>query len=213
MGRLDNKLAVITGGVQPNSLAIANAFAQENARAVIILDAGQAQELENGVRTVQCNIGDFEDVTRCFAALQERFGEVDILVNNPEMKCEKTLLETTPEEWDAVLAHNTHSMFYCCKQIMPQLKARRTGKIINISSPQVYGVAGNAAYAVTKAAMLGIHGSIARETERYTTTTHTVIPAANATAEEVAKSVVFMASEESRFVHGQIVTVTHSFAE
>lgn len=213
MGKLDNKIAVITGGIQPNSLAIAQAFAAENAKAVIILDAQPARELENGVRTVQCNIGDYEDVTRVFTALQETVGEVDILVNNPEMKCEKTLLETTPEEWNAVLAHNTHSLFYICKQIMPQLKARRTGKIINISSPQVYGVAGNAAYAITKAAMLGIHGTISRETERYTTTTHTIVPAGNTTPEEVAKSVVFMASEESRFVHGQIVNVTHSFAE
>lgn len=208
MGRLENKFAVISGGIQPNSVAIAKAFLAEGAKVVILDGEGRTEE---GIDIVKCNIGSYEEVTVCFAELQAQYGPVDILVNNPEMKCEKTLLETTPEEWNAVLAHNTHSIFYICKQIMPQLKERRTGKIINISSPQVYGVAGNAAYAVTKASMLGIHGTIARETERYTTTTHTLVPAANTTAEEVAKSAVFMASDESRFVHGQIVNVTHSF--
>lgn len=208
MGRLENKFAVISGGIQPNSLAIAKAFMAEGAKVVILDGEGRTEE---GIDIVKCNIGSYEEVTACFAELQTKYGPVDILVNNPEMKCEKTLLETTPEEWNAVLAHNTHSIFYICKQIMPQLKERRTGKIINISSPQVYGVAGNAAYAITKASMLGIHGTIARETERYTTTTHTLVPAANATPEEVAKSAVFMASDESRFVHGQIVNVTHSF--
>lgn len=211
MGRLENKIAVITGGMVPISLAIAKAFAGEGAK-VILLDGQQSREAEDFV-AVKCDIGDFEDVTRCFAALQEQYGPVDILVNNPEMKCEKTLLETTPEEWNAVLAHNTHSLFYCCKQILPQLKERRTGKIINVSSYKVYGAAGDGAYAVTKAAMLGVHGSIARETERYTTTTHTLVPAADATPEEVAQSALFMASEESRFAHGQIVNVTHSFVE
>lgn len=208
MGRLENKFAVISGGIQPNSVAIAKAFLAEGAKVVILDGEGRTEE---GIDIVKCNIGSYEEVTACFAELQTKYGPVDILVNNPEMKCEKTLLETTPEEWNAVLAHNTHSIFYICKQIMPQLKERRTGKIINISSPQVYGVAGNAAYAITKASMLGIHGTIARETERYTTTTHTLVPAANTTAEEVAKSAVFMASDESRFVHGQIVNVTHSF--
>ena len=208
MGRLENKFAVISGGIQPISVAIAKAFLAEGAKVVILDDEGRTEE---GIDIVKCNIGSYEEVTACFAELQAQYGPVDILVNNPEMKCEKTLLETTPEEWNAVLAHNTHSIFYICKQIMPQLKERRTGKIINISSPQVYGVAGNAAYAITKASMLGIHGTIARETERYTTTTHTLVPAANTTAEEVAKSAVFMASDESRFVHGQIVNVTHSF--
>lgn len=212
MGKLDNKIAVITGGVQPNSLAIAKAFHDEGAKTVILLDGAEART-EAGFEIVKCNIGNYEEVCACFAALQEKYGPVDILVNNPEMKCEKTILETTPEEWDAVLAHNTHSLFYCCKQVMPQLKERRTGKIINISSPQVYGVAGNAAYAVTKASMLGVHGTVARETERYTTTTHTVIPAVNTTPEEVAKAVTFMASEESRIVHSQIITIPHSFAE
>lgn len=209
MGKLENKIAVITGGIQPNSLAIANRFAQEGAK-VYILVKEQAEALENGVQALQCNIADFADVTRCFTALQEEAGPVDILVNNAEAKCEKTLLETTPEEWNEVQAINTHSIFYCLKQILPQLKERKTGKLINIASTASSGVVGNAAYAITKASMLGVHGTMSRETERYGTTVCTLMPSATATAEEVANTAALAASEEGRFMHGQIITVTHS---
>jgi len=212
VGKLENKITVITGGIQPNSLAIATRFAQEGAR-VFILVNGAAEILQDNIRTLTCNIADFDDVSRCFTALQEEIGYVDILVNNSEAKCEKTLLETTPEEWNAVLAANTHSIFYCCKQVLPQMKERRTGKLINIASPAAWGVVGNAAYAVTKAAMLGVHGTMSRETERYTTTCCTLNPAANATPEEVAQTALLAASEEGRFAHGQILAVAHSFVQ
>ena len=211
MGKLENKIAVITGGIQPNSLAIATRFAQEGAK-VFILVNGASENLQDNVRTLTCNIADFDDVTRCFTALQEENGYVDILVNNSEVKCEKTLLETTPEEWNQVLSANTHSIFYCCKQIFPQMKERRTGKLINITSPAAYGVAGNAAYAVTKAAMLGVHGTMSRETERYATTCCTLNPAGNATPEEIAEVAVLAASEDGRFLHGQVFSVTHRMA-
>lgn len=211
MGKLENKIAVITGGIQPVSVEIANKFAQEGAQ-VYILVKGEGEAISNGIRTLTCNIASFEDVTRCFTALQAEVGPVDILVNNCEAKCEKTLLETTPAEWNEVLAINTHSIFYCLKQIMPQMKERKTGKLINISSTASSGVAGNAAYAITKASMLGVHGTMSRETERYGTTVCTLIPSATATAEEVANTALLAASEEGRFMHGQIITVTHSLA-
>ena len=209
MGKLENKIAVITGGMQSNSMSIATRFAQEGAR-VFILAKDPAEELCPNVQTLSCNIADFDDVTRCFTALQEEIGFVDILVNNSQVKCEKTLLETTPEEWDQVLSANTHSIFYCLKQVLPQMKQRCTGKLINISSPAVSGVAGNAAYAVTMATMLGIHGTMSRETERYGTTVCTLNPADNATGEEIANAALLAATEEGRFMHGQVVNVTHS---
>ena len=212
MGKFENKIAVITGGIQPNSLAIATKFAKEGAK-VFILVNGAAEKLEENVNTLTCNIADFDDVTRCFTALQEEVGYVDILVNNAAEKCEKTVLDTTPDEWNHVLAVNTDSILYCCKQVFPQMKERRTGKLINISSPAVSGVAGNAAYAVSMAAMLGVHYTMARETERYTTTCCTLNPAGNATPEEIADVALLAASEEGRFLHGQIFSVIHSMAQ
>ena len=90
------------------------------------------------------------------------------------------------------------------------MKQRCTGKLINISSPAVSGVAGNAAYAVTMATMLGIHGTMSRETERYGTTVCTLNPADNATGEEIANAALLAATEDGRFMHGQVVNVTHS---
>ena len=121
-GRLAGKIAVITGGTQPESLAIAKKLAQEEAKAVVILtaaeeDAAAVQAQGTPCHAYPCDIGNFEDVTRCFNAIKAELGDIDILINNPNAICPKTLLEMTPEDWDKVLRVNVHSMFYCCKQV------------------------------------------------------------------------------------------------
>ena len=219
MGKLDNKIAVITGGVQPNSLAMAKQFALEGAKAVVVLtktaaeDAAVIAEQGAACKAYQCNIADFADVTRCFDAIKAELGDIDILVNNPDASCPKTLLEMTPAEWEEVLAINVHSMFYCCKQIFADMKERRTGKIINFSDNACMGVAGNAAYAITKASALGFSGTCFRESEKYTVTAYSLTPNGNATPEEVAQTAAMLASEEGRIFHGQHLKVTHSFLE
>lgn len=217
MGKLTGKIAVITGGAQPESLAMAKKMAAEEAKAVVILtanaaeDAPQIQAQGAACHAYQCNIGNFEDVTRCFNAIKAELGDIDILINNPNASCAKTLLDMTPEEWTEVLAVNVHSMFYCCKQVFADMKARKTGKIINFSSNDAMGVAGNAAYAITKASALGYTGTCARECEKYTITVNSVTPAGNATPEEVADTVALLVSEEGRAFHGQHLKVTHSW--
>ena len=219
MGKVDNKIAVITGGAQPNSLAMANKLAQEGAKAVVILtanaaqDAAQIQAQGAACYAYQCDIASFEDVTRCFSEIKANLGDVDILINNPNATCNKSLLETTPEEWNRVLAINVHSLFYCCKQVYADMKERRTGKVINFSDDAMLGVAGNAAYAITMGSAVGFTGTCAREGEKYTMTACSVTPAANATPEEVANTVAMLASEEGRVFHGQHLKVTHSWLE
>ena len=219
MGKLENKIAVITGGVQPNSLAMAKKLAQEGAKAVVILtgnaaeDAAQIQAQGAACYAYQCDIANFEEVTRCFAQIKANLGDVDILINNPNASCHKSLLETTPEEWNRVLAINVHSLFYCCKQVYADMKARRTGKVINFSNDAMLGVAGDAAYAITMGSAVGFTGTCAREGEKYTMTACSVTPAANATAEEVADTVAMLVSEEGRVFHGQHLKVTHSWLE
>ena len=219
MGKITGKIAVITGGVQPNSLAMAKKLAAEEAKAVVILtnnaeaDAAIVKEQGAACYAYQCNIASFEDVTRCFNEIKANLGEVDILINNPNASCPKTLLETTPAEWQEILGINVHSLFYCCKQVFASFKERKTGKVINFSSDAAMGVSGNAAYAITKASALGFNGSCARETEKYTVTANVVTPAANATPEEVANVVAILASEDGRCFHGQPIRVTHSWVE
>ena len=219
MGKITGKIAVITGGIQPNSLAMAKKLAENEAKAVVILtnnaeaDAAIVKEQGAACYAYQCNIASFDDVTRCFNEIKANLGEVDILINNPNASCKKTLLETTPAEWQEVLAINVHSMFYCCKQVFASFKERKTGEIICFSSDAAMGVAGNAAYAITKASALGFYGSCARETEKYTVTTNVVTPNGDATPEEVANVVALLVSEDGRALHSQIIKVFHSRLE
>lgn len=216
MGKFTNKVVVITGGNQPVSLAMAKKLANEGAK-VAILTKNAAQDTADvqaqGAVAYQCNIASFEDVTACFDKIKAELGNVDVLINNPNAACNKTLLETTPEEWNEVLSINVHSMFYCCKQIFADMKERRTGKIINFSADAMLGTAGNAAYAITKGSAMGYTGTCAREGEKYTITVNSLTPAGNATPEEVANTVAMLVSEEGRVFHGQHIKVTHSWVE
>ena len=219
MGKVTGKIIVITGGVQPNSLAMAKKLAEEDAKAVVILtknaaeDAAQIKEQGEACYAYQCNIANFEDVTRAFNEIKANLGDVDVLINNPNASCKKTLLETTPEEWNEVLAINVHSLFYCCKQVYADMKARKTGKVINFSNDAMMGVAGNAAYAITMGSAVGFTGSCAREGEKYTVTVNSLTPAGNATPEEVANTVAMLVSEDGRAFHGQHLRVTHSWLD
>ena len=154
-----------------------------------------------GATCYVCDIGVYADVEKTFAAIKADLGPVDILIHNPMAACGKTLLETSYEEWDRIVAVNTHSLFYCTKQVALDMKERKTG------------VAGDAAFAVTKGAALGFTFAAARETEKYTITTNAVTPNADATAEEVAKTVLLLTSEAGRALHSQALKVYHSKLE
>ena len=207
MGKFTDKIVVITGGAQDNSLAMAKKFAGEEAKVVVLYATAEEEAAirEQGAVAMQCNVADFADVTRCFDAIKAEIGFVDVLICNPNATCQKTLLETTPQEWQQVLGINVHSMFYCCKQVFADMKARKTGEVIMFSSDAAMGVAGNAAYAITKASALGYNGTISRECEKYGITCNTVIPTVGCTPEDVANTVALLASEEGRPLHGQII--------
>ena len=216
MAKFTDKVVVISGGNQPNSLAMAKKLADEGAKVAILTKNAEADAAEFkacGAAAYQCNIGCFEDVTNAFNKIKAELGDVDVVINNPNASCKKTLLETTPEEWNEVLSVNVHSMFYTVKQVYADMKARRTGKVINFSDSAMLGVAGNAAYAITKGSAMGYTGTCAREGEKYTITVNSVTPAGNATPEEVANTVALLVSEEGRAFHGQHITVTHSWVE
>ena len=207
MGEFNNKLVVITGGLQPYTEAMAEKYAAAGAK-VVVLTETDAQL--SGAVCYTCDIGVYEDVEKTFAAIKADIGPVDILIHNPAAACGKTLLETSYEEWDRIIAVNAHSLFYCTKQVAADMKERQTGKIIVFSDVAANGLAGNAAYAVTKGAALGFTFSAARETEKYTITSTAVTPNSDATAEEVASTVLLLTSEAGRPFHSQAVKVFHS---
>ena len=210
MGEFTNKVVVITGGVQPYTLAMAEKYSAAGAK-VVVLTENEAQI--PGAVCYTCDIGTYADVEKTFATIKAEQGPVDILIHNPMAACGKTLMETTYEEWDRIMAVNTHSLFYCTKQVALDMKERQTGEIIIFSDVAANGAVGNAAFAVTKGAALGFTFSAARETEKYTITTNAVTPNADATPNEVADTVLLLTSEAGRGLHSQAVKVYHSKLE
>ena len=217
MDKLTGRVAVITGGATGINAAIARRFLGEGARTVVILDenaeAAQAALAGTGAVAAQCDIGKMADVTRCFDEIKAVYGEVDILINNPQADSGKPALEMSFEEWKRDIAVNVDSMFFCCKQVVASMKERKTGEIINVSSPDYMGVAGKISYVTSKAAAHGFTGTVCREMERYGVTANVLTPDHNATPEEIAGIVTYLCSEDGRSAHGVNMTVAHSFLE
>jgi len=213
MAKFTDKVVVISGGNQPVSLAMAKKFSGEGAKVAILTKEAAPEIAASGAVEVLCDIAKFDCVTAAFDKIKAEMGPVDVLICNPNAKCEKTLLETTPEEWNEVLYTNVHSIFYCCKQVFADMKERKTGEVILFSDEATNGVAGNAAFAITKASALGIVGSCARESEKYGVTCNCVTPTAGATPEDVADTVALLASEEGRPLHGQTVKVIKNWTK
>lgn len=149
MGRIENKTAVITGGSRGIGRAICILFAREGAKVAVtdILD-DEARQL---VEEIQANGGqaDFwhmdtsseEDVSRTFQSIEERFGAVEILVNNAGISGpDRPTHEIAAEDWDRVIQINVNGVFLCTKHAIPQMRRAGGGSIINLSS--IYGIIG-----------------------------------------------------------------------
>jgi NAD(P)-dependent dehydrogenase (short-subunit alcohol dehydrogenase family) len=138
-GRLDGKVAVVTGGCSGIGLATVRRFAQEGAKVVVgDLDdtAGEALADEIGGAYVHCDVADKDDVDRLFATAKERFGRLDIAFNNagispPE---DDSILDTDLEAWRRVQEVNLTSVYLCCKAALPYMLEQGSGSIINTAS-------------------------------------------------------------------------------
>ncbi len=166
MGKLANRVAVITGGGSGVGKATAALFLQEGGRVVIAgRDATKleavAHELKAGenLRFLPTDVG---DAGQCAALMQfatKAFGHIDILVNNAGTNIkERTLRELTPEVWDLMIRANLNGAFFCTKAVLPQMLARRDGVIINIVSVagKRANPLGGAAYVAAKFGMGGL---------------------------------------------------------
>lgn len=136
--RLKDKVAVVTGGASGFGEGIVRRFAQEGARVVIAdlnQDAAQALAKDIGGFAVRTDVSRSEDVKRLASAAAKHFGDIDILVNNAGIGHKPQPLDTLPEEtFDRVLAVNAKSVFLAAREIVPRMKARKKGAILNIAS-------------------------------------------------------------------------------
>jgi 3-oxoacyl-[acyl-carrier protein] reductase len=185
MRRLENKVAVITGGAQGIGKATAEKFASEGA-SVVVWDMNEekgtnlAKALEK--HSIQAafesvNVAKMESVELATKKTIEQFGKIDILINNAGITKDASFLKMTPEQWQQVIDVNLTGVFNCTKAIAPSMVERRYGRIINASSVVgIYGNFGQTNYVATKAGVIGMTQVWARELGRKGITVNAVAP-------------------------------------
>ncbi len=239
--RLQGKKALITGAAQGIGKSIALAMAKEGADigiADVNLESAEktAQEImTSGVKSiaVKLDVSRQEEVARAFEIVMKEFGAVDILVNNAGITRDTVLLRMKEEDWDAVLDINLKGSFLCCKEAVKIMAKQRSGKIISISSVVAFmGNPGQINYSASKAGLIGLTKTIAKEYASRGIRANAVAPGfiqtamtdvlSDAVKEEmkkaiplgqfgtpgdVANAVLFLASGEADYITGQVIHV------
>ena len=173
MGRLDSKVAIVTGGARNIGAVYARALAAEGARVVVadVLDgADTARAIEEAggqAVSVEVDVSREDDTLRMTETAMDAFGRVDVLVNNAAIYLSinrRPFYEISAEEWDRVTAVNIKGVFLCAKAVFPHMRDQGGGKIINISSNTVMaGTPDFLHYIASKSALVGMTRSMARE--------------------------------------------------
>jgi NAD(P)-dependent dehydrogenase (short-subunit alcohol dehydrogenase family) len=188
MGRLDNRVALLTGGAKGIGIHYAKKLAGEGAR-LMIADISDARDLaaeiarQHGANSVASSVTDVSDegaVKNLVAQTVERFGKIDILVNNAALfapLAEQKVLDIDVALWDRVMAINVRGVFLMTKHVAPHMIARKYGKIINISSGTVArGIPNFSHYVTSKGAVTAFTRSISRELGEYNICVNSLAP-------------------------------------
>lgn len=239
---LKGKTAVITGGSRGIGREIALKMAENGANIAVIYSGNEkaASEVsdkasEYGVQALsfRCNVADFEEVKKTSADILEKFGAIDILVNNAGITRDNLLLRMTDEDFNSVIDVNLKGAFYFIKQFTKALMRSPSGRIINITSVSgLMGNAGQANYSASKAGLIGLTKTVAKELSSRGVTCNAIAPGFIETemtaslpdsikenalkaiplkrmgkAEEVANLTLFLASEMSSYITGEVIRI------
>jgi 3-oxoacyl-[acyl-carrier protein] reductase len=239
--RLKDKVALVTGGARGIGQAIAMAFAKEGADIVVAdvnLEIAQktASEIESLGRkalALEMDVTNYEKVEEGINKILDKMGKVDILVNNAGITKDNLLLRMSQADWDAVINVNLKGTFNCIKAVSRPMIKQRSGRIISIAS--IIGLMGNpgqANYAASKAGIIALTKTVAKELASRNINANAVAPgfiqtemtaklpedikkkmmeaiplAKLGTPQDVANVCLFLASDESSYITGQIITV------
>ena len=173
MGLLKDKYAIVTGAASGRGLGKATAamFAEHGATVAILdLDAGAAEaaaiDLGEGHVGLACNVTDKAGCEATVAALLDRWGRIDVLVNNAGITQPLKIMDIAPQNYDAVLDVNLRGTLYMSQAVIPAMRAQKSGSIVNLSSVSAQrggGIFGGPHYSAAKAGVLGLTKAMARE--------------------------------------------------
>lgn len=238
---LSDKVAIVTGASRGIGRSIALALAGQGVK--VVASARNAEILESLVAEIKAQSGEAmavvgdvaveADANNLIAQAVAAYGRVDILINNAGITRDGLLLRMKNEDWDAVLDTNLKGAFHCIRAVAKGMSKQRSGRIINIASVVgEMGNAGQANYCASKAGLLGLTKSVARELARRNVTVNAITPGLIVTdmtesmtdkareamteqiplgrlgqAEDVANAVLFLASDQSAYISGQVLGV------
>jgi len=239
---MNNKIVLITGSSQGIGKTIALKFASLGAFVVLNDIPSQEEklkatkrEIENAKGTAEyflADISNYKDVEKMINGIKEKFGKIDVLVNNAGICLDKTLAKMSVEEWQKVIDVNLTGVFNCSKAALPLIIPNK-GKIINISS--VVGQRGNFGqtnYGATKAGIIGFTKSLSKEVGKFGVTVNAIAPGFIKTRlteiipekfktqitmltslgrfgepEEVADLIIFLSSDKASFITGAVINI------
>ncbi|MDO5401926.1 MAG: 3-oxoacyl-[acyl-carrier-protein] reductase [Eubacteriales bacterium] len=242
MKELEGKVALVTGASRGIGKAIALQFASMGAT-VIVNYSGSKEKAEKVLSEIkeagsngciyQCDVADFEAVGQMMSDVVQKYNKIDILVNNAGITKDGLLMKMSSEDFDAVVNVNLKGTFNCIRQVTRQMLKQRSGRIINMSS--IVGIMGNAGqvnYSATKAGVIGITKSAAKELASRGITVNAIAPGYVGTdmtevlseavkekivntiplnrmgqPQDIAKTAGFLASDGGAYITGQVISV------